>query len=286
MAIDFNKIQPMKLVFDNVSVNMKNRKSKPELPTGIDALDDIIWGIHKGELTVIGGRPGQCKTSLALNMAWNLCDMRKKVLFLSLEMSREQLTERLFTKMTGLSSHDLRRGLCEEKELQSNIELFSSMVKDSTMLVTDGMGFVFDEVEELITSLEPQFEVLFIDHLQMISCKGHFKKLDAMEEYVRKLKELAEKYHIAIVALSQVNRSVGEHKNHRPRIEMLKSCGAIEEVADTVLLNYWPYKNDPNEEDKNRFEIMVEKQRHGDVGIAHVHVEPELYNFKRWYGNS
>lgn len=240
-------------------------------------LDRLIWGFHKKELMVIGARPSQGKTALAMQFAFTAADNGSNALFISLEMSKEQIVERLFCNVTRTNNLMLREGKLPEEVKQSRIPIFEKMIDTLPLLVVDRWGYKFSDVETLIKEMHPKPDIVFLDYIQLISQGRHYSKMAAIEEYFRKLKELSVMYNFSMVVLSQIHRI---EEKRRPTMDELKGAGALEEHADSVLLLYWIKRNDYDYHDVNEFEINVAKQRHGPVGIVKANFFPQFYAFQ------
>lgn len=249
------------------------------MPSGLIDLDKIIWGLHKKELLTIGARPSIGKSSLAVQLALNLNNEHHNVLFISLEMSKEQIVERMFCNLTGTNNMDLREGKIAE-ELKDRIPCFARMASEMPMLVVDNCGYNFQDVEKLIVEMEPRPDVVFLDYIQMISQGRHSSKSMAVEEYFRKLKELSVTYNFSMVVLSQIKRMDEKRQNKRPTMDELKWSGSLEENSDTVLLLFWPFHDIFGYEDKHEYEIDIAKQRHGRTEIIKVNFHPYHYRFE------
>lgn len=255
------------LVVQNVIPDIINRKEKPIITTTLSALDKALWGLHHGELLVVGGRPGEGKSSLLIQMAYIISSI-KNVVFISLEMSNEQITERIICNEYSLDSEKMRSG-----DIIENIVLKKEDIENDFKLkklfLLDNIGRTPKELEETIEQLNPIPDIIFIDHLQQISVRNA-NRLESLDEYVRFLKAFAFKHNIAIVLASQLHR--GAEETDRPYLWQLKSCGSIEEVADTVIL-IW---NKTNGETM----LLIEKQRHGPTGNLVVDFEKNYFRFK------
>ena len=206
--------------------DLKNRKSTPKYPTDLRDLDRVIWGIHKKELFVIGARPSMGKTSLAGQLAFNLSAAHFNVLFISLEMSKEQIVERLFCNVTRVNNLSLREGKVDD-EIKSRMDVFDKLIEELPLCVVDQCGYNFSDIETLIEEMEPKPDIVFIDYIQLIS-QGRFNnKVSAIEEYFRRLKELSIKYNLAMIVLSQIRRMEASRQNKRPTMDELKGSGCV-----------------------------------------------------------
>ena len=268
------EIRPTYELLDSVIGAIQVRSDKPELPTGISDLDDLIWGLHPSELVVIGARPSHGKTSLKVQVAWNLAKLGIPVVFLSLEMSSEQIVERIFCNEMSVHGWRLRTG--NPQEVKRAIELkdkFLTKLVSSTIQIIDSHGYTTDEVEYIIKELGPK--VIFIDHLQRIRLQGS-SRYDALSNYVSRLKELAMKYKISIVLGSQVNRAGAKEAD---AINNMKGTGEIEEAADALLICKWLKRDDADYENLNDYEVLVSKQRNGPCDKKIIYFDSRYFKF-------
>jgi len=270
-------IQSIGEITEGIRTELQTRKAGDieKYGSGLKGIDDIIIAIKKTRLYVIGARTGEGKTSLACNLAWNLAQRQVKVMYVSLEMTKEELVRRLICRETRINSEMFELDHLTDKTA-SAIDMFKVAIKDIKFGIKDDIGYKFKELEDFILSLNPKVDVLFLDHLQMISWAGFPSKHEAVSEYIRKLKELAKTQDIAIVVISQINREGAEKI---PTLSQLKSSGAIEEIADVVMLCYWPY----NTGARGDYEIFIAKNRHGKVkakdGVK-VHFDAWTFTFE------
>ena len=261
-------------VLESLVKNISQRTSTPKLPTGIPALDNLTWGVHKKELTVIGGRPSHGKTSLSLNMAWGLAKNNIPTIFLSLEMSVEAIIERLMCIEFGLHGWKLRTGdINEIKRVLDIQDKFSSRLLLSPIEIFDDRGKTLASVEQVLKEMKP--EALFIDYIQKISSKGFGGKYEAISEYVVRLQSLAIEHDCAIILNSQINRGGSKQEN---ATDYMKGSGEIEESADTLLQCEWLYRNDPARLDTKEFLVKAVKQRHGPC--SHIFLDFDAASFR------
>ena len=251
----------------------------PELPTGIESLDAITQGVWKRQLTVIAGRPGDGKTSLALQIAGALADRRKAVVFVSYEMTREELVTRLFASHTRQNLRDVGMMIAQGPELDRRLEAFRTAMQGQALQIVDDLPRDWKHLKEFLELLDPVPDAVFIDHLQEVSTVGFRSSWDAYTEYVAAMKWLAKKLRIAVILCSQLSRpDKGEDEGKRPQLRDLKGTGAIEEKADTVVL-LWPTKDRRTGEWQPTLKLLVEKQRHGPTGACDVLFNREHYVF-------
>lgn len=261
-------------IVESLISNISTRTTKPRYQTGIRDLDDLIWGVHKKELLVIGARPSHGKTSLSVNMAWGLAKNGVSTIFLSLEMSVESIIERIMCIEFELHGWKLRTGEVEEiKKAKSFQDKFASRLLNAPIEIFEDKGKTIQSVEEVLKNMKP--EVLFIDYAQKISSKG-MSKYDALSEYVVRLQSLAIEYDCAIILNSQINRGGSNQEN---ATDFMKGSGEIEESADTLLQCKWLIRDKPEYEDRKEFIVRAIKQRHGPCSSCTLNFDATTFKF-------
>lgn len=229
-----------------------SRTNSPRYPIGLNSLDSVLWGLHKREMMAIGARTSQGKTAFTLYLAKQMAERSEKVIYFSLEMSREQILERLLTQVVRINNLALRHGEAKDNVLREE-SMFKAWIDNAKMLIDDKYGYDFNNIIDICHAVRPGF--VFIDYIQMISVAGYRNKLEAIEEYVRKLKELSNDLNFGVVVVSQINRQGvdGAEMHH------MKHAGVLEEHPDSVLTLNWDW----SEVDQNKYLVSVKKQRHG-----------------------
>lgn len=255
-------------ILDKVIKSFDDRKEKPQYSMGLYELDDLTWGFHKKELLINGARPSHGKTTFSLWTSWNAAESGASVVFDSLEMSEENIIERLTCSQFNINGWKLRKGFPEEikKFNECSARMRARLIKNSFQPI-DKHGKNISEVEEILKQFEP--DIYVIDHAQKISTKGFTSKYEALSDFVNRLQDLAIKYNVAIVLNSQINRGG----------EFLKGSGDLEEAADTLLFLNWVCKDDPEHEDKQEFQIEVQKQRHGACDSTIINFDAGSFSF-------
>ena len=265
-------------IFDNVLDEIKNRGEKPELPTGLNILDNKIWGLHRGELLVIGARPSEGKSSLGMQMAYNVAESGKRVVFISLEMTKEQLMERLFCSTQDVDSWELRCGKIPQ-DFEAKCRVFQKLIEKLPLRIFDLYGYEYSQVEQIINAIPNQIDALFLDYIQLIAPIPGMEPSASMVEYLRHMKRLSMQRQIAMVILSQLNRETVKGKMSKPELHHLKQTGALEEVADGVILCWWKtMEEDPNDVTSD-YVLRIAKQRHGPVGDVTIKFLPNRFLF-------
>jgi len=268
---------PLAKIYDGLINDITKRQGTPELPTGIPELDRLLWGLHRKQLMIIAARPSEGKTTLGLQIAWNLADTGKTVFFISLEMSKEQLLERLLCNTMSIRNTDLRSGQITP-DMDSRIDTFGKMIREHKpkLLLTDDIGYDWQDIQVTIEKLDPKPDVIILDYIQLCSMGKYHNKVDAISEYVRAMKQLSIEHDLAVVCLSQINRGIKDRKDRRPLMDELKGSGTLEEHADTVGLLYWPIRNE-DVLDPSLYEVNIAKQRHGATQTVDLSFEPQHY---------
>lgn len=271
-----NELKPISQLLTGVEVELKSRSDEPKLPlASLPTFNRKIWGLKEG-LTIIGGRTSQGKSALALQIAHDLADQQKEVLFLSLEMSVESMVERLFCNVMEVDNFDMLTGkLKTEFEYQNKWKTFTGLMK-IPLILSCGIGKTFQELNEIISLLEPKPRVIIIDYVQ--GTKGQKNEREDLNEYIRSFRELCLKNGIAGVLCSQVSRVIFEDGNKEPALANLKGTGVLEEMADTVILLHWQHFYD-EKVNQNTYKVIIAKQRNGRTGEYLLHYKPEYYKF-------
>lgn len=214
-------------------------------------------------------------------MAWNLADIGKKVVYLTIEMSPEEITERYICSFCEINSDDARKGILPE-DFDNRIQAFHKVWDRMNMRVISA-GRTVAEVRQVLDLFNEMPDVLFIDHIQRISTLGFPDIRNAITSYLNDLEGMAVSHNISVVVVSQLNRDATKRKDRMPTLEDLKESGSLEETGATVLLLHWPGKDalvtDP---DKWKFNVIIGKQRNGPSGITiPLEYQAQYYRF-RW----
>lgn len=231
------------------------------LRTGYLDLDKIIEGLHEQELTLLGARPGVGKTAFSLQMAEHIAKKGVYVYFVSLEMSRKQLGNRIIAREAEIDSHVLRMGWLTEENF-AKINEVAGNVADIKMCI-DSESTTIQDIEDKANELkqEKNLGLMVIDYLQLLKSRNKFTNREQeVADISRRLKLLSKELDIPVVALCQLNRET--EKRRRPLLADLRESGSLEQDADNVIFLYV----DDEEKVKNRVidvEVIVAKQRNG-----------------------
>ncbi len=263
---------------------MMNRLSEPELPIlTLPELNRKIHGFHKRKLTVIGARTSHAKTSFSLQLAYDVAKQGKEVLFLSLEMDKVDMLERLFCNVKKIDNYELLCGNFAKDYKKEWIE-FNEEIKIIPLIFSDCIGKNWKEIDELIRKLTIKPQMIVLDYIQAIKGDG-FTAKDKIDDYILNFRKMAIEHNFAGVLCSQVNRSNESESNKFPQLHQLKGTGVLEEHADIVILLYYKFKSTEKEEDKNEFWFSVAKNRNGRTGSLKIKFIPEFYLFEEFNTN-
>lgn len=262
-------------IFDRVVHRARNRDRTPRYPTGIGALDELTFGFHEGQVCTMAARPGEGKTSMMVQCAWNLAKLNIAVLLISLEMTKEELVERIFCHEMGVDNQILRRG--DVSKVERQLSEFCLLLAGKPIYLVDAKGYTMEEVEKIINNRPAK--AVFLDYLQLIKSGSDKKRHYEIGQYLRDFRKLAKSKGFCLITLAQINRGSQERVNRRPMLHDLKDSGDIEQDSDTVLMLYWNANNE-KEADINKYEVIVGKQRHGSVGTAKIKFFPNVYSFR------
>ena len=241
------------------------------IKTGFEGIDTLSGGMTRGEITVIGGRPGHGKTTTMLNMVKSCIDQGLKVLVFNREMTNIEMLKKLIVLESGkLSYLDVRLGIVGDMFLNGELEASKAKIEQKysadRFAMFDNMPS-FEESASQAKKFKP--DIIFDDYIQLISpSKKIVERRLQLEKIVNDYKWLAKKQKCACVLLSQLNRGLEARGDGRPRLSDLAESGAIEQVAENVLFVYYDYKVNMNKsrEGENRIELIGSKVRYGTTG--------------------
>ena len=252
------------------------------IPTGFLDLDYQTAGLQPSDLILIAARPSMGKTAFVLNIAQYIAfheDLCAAIF--SLEMSKEQLVNRLFSLESRVDAQKLRTGNLQESEWEKLIE-GAGIIGNSKLIIDDTPGISISELRSKCRKykLEHDLKIIIIDYLQLMSGSGRSEsRQQEISEISRSLKALARELNVPVVALSQLSRAVEQRPDHRPMLSDLRESGAIEQDADVVMFIYRDDYYNKDTELKNISEIIVAKQRNGPIGTVNLAWLPEYTKF-------
>lgn len=280
---DLRHLRPvMEEVVDHLEHLQASRGELLGVPSGLRDLDAILGGLQKSDLIIVAARPGMGKTSLALTIALNAAlQFRKHVAFFSLEMSAEQLAQRLLSMLAHIDSQKLRLGQISERDWQRLVDAAATLA-ETDFYVDDTPAATVMEIRSKARRLhaEMRVDLVVVDYLQLM--QGGTRVENRVQEISfisRSLKALAREMNVPLIALSQLSRSVEQRHDKHPLLSDLRESGSIEQDADVVLFLYREdyYKEDSPRE--NIAEVVVAKHRHGPTGKIEVYFDKQHTRF-------
>ncbi len=257
------------------------------MPTGITDLDSLIGGLHESELVIIAGRPSMGKTALAANIADHVAiETGQTTLFVSLEMSRLELAERMLCSHGRINGHKLRNGFISPMDRKKLVEASSNMSK-APLFIDDSPSRTMTEISATSRRLKRRegLKLIVIDYLQLIDPdNSKDPRQEQVAKIARRLKGLARELKVPVICLAQLNRQAEVTRDNRPRLSHLRESGAIEQDADVVMFVHRDEYYQTNDEDKARFagqaDIIIAKQRNGPVGDVKVAWQQDYTRFE------
>ncbi len=253
------------------------------LETGFVDLDYKTSGFQNSDLILVAARPSMGKTAFVLNIAEHMA-FRKNMpcALFSLEMSNQQLMNRLLSLESRVNSQNIRTGKLSDDEWQKLVEAATS-IASSGLIIDDTPGINLQEFRSRARKykVDHDIRIIFIDYLQLMagSGRGGENRQQEISDISRALKSLARELNIPIVALSQLNRGVETRDDHRPMLSDLRESGAIEQDADVVMFIYRDDYYHKDTEEKGIAEIIIAKQRNGPIGTTKLAWLPEYTKF-------
>lgn len=268
---------------ENIERASKLKGSVTGIPTGFTDLDYKTSGFQPSDFILVAARPSMGKTAFVLNIAQYMAFKKDKaVAIFSLEMSREQLMNRLFSMESKVDSQSLRTGNLKDDEWSKLIES-AGMIGESHLIIDDTPGISIGEMRSKCRKykLEHGLDIIIIDYLQLMtgSGKGTDSRQQEISDISRSLKALARELNVPVVALSQLSRAVEQRTDHRPMLSDLRESGAIEQDADVVMFIYRDDYYNKDSEDKGIAEIIIAKQRNGPIGTVNLVWLPDYTKF-------
>ena len=252
------------------------------MPTGFIDLDYKTSGFQPSDLILIAARPSMGKTAFVLNIAEYMAfRSNETVAIFSLEMSKEQLVNRLFALESRVDSQILRTGNLSDNDWSSLIEA-AGVIGRSNLIIDDTPGISVSELRSKCRKykLEHNLGIIMIDYLQLMqgSRKSESRQQE-ISDISRSLKEIARELQVPVVALSQLSRAVEQRPDHRPMLSDLRESGAIEQDADVVMFLYRDDYYNHDTEKKDVAEVIIAKQRNGPIGTVELAWLPRYTKF-------
>jgi len=253
------------------------------VPTGFDDLDYKTAGLQPSDLVLVAARPSMGKTAFVLNIAQHMAFKKgKSVAIFSLEMSKEQLINRMFALESSVDAQKLRTGDLNEQDWEQLLE-GAGNISTSRLMIDDTPGISITELRSKCRKykMEKGLDIIIIDYLQLMSGTGKSEsRQNEISEISRSLKAIAREINVPVVALSQLSRAVEQRPDHRPMLSDLRESGAIEQDADVVMFLYRDDYYNKDTELKGIAEVIIAKQRNGPIGTVQLAWIPQYTMFK------
>jgi replicative DNA helicase len=242
----------------------------------------MTGGFQRSDLLIVAGRPSMGKTSFALNLAHNIAALHKlPVAVFSLEMSKEQLVQRLLSSEAGIESNRLRAGRVSQNEWEPLSHAIGNL-SELSMFIDDTPNITVTEMRSQARRLQAEqgreLGLILIDYLQLMEGSGD-NRVQELSKITRSLKGLARELNVPVIALSQLSRSVEARTNKRPMLSDLRESGSIEQDADLVIMLYRDSYYNPDSPDRNTAEVIIAKHRNGPTGTVKLLFDPHLTKF-------
>ncbi|MDO5408866.1 MAG: replicative DNA helicase [Lachnospiraceae bacterium] len=281
---DFVPIRQVVLnALDKIEIASRNRDAVTGIPMGFTDLDYQTSGLQPSDLVLIAARPSMGKTAFVLNIAHHVT-IRKELscAIFSLEMSKEQLVNRMLAMDANVDSQSMRNGKLSENDWEKLVESAGN-IGTSKLIIDDTPGISISELRSKCRKfkLEYDLKLVMIDYLQLMSGSGKSgeNRQQEISEISRSLKALAREIDCPVIALSQLSRACETRPDHRPMLSDLRESGAIEQDADVVMFLYRDDYYNKDSEEKNVSEIIIAKQRNGPTGTVKLAWLPEYTKF-------
>ncbi|MCM1569908.1 MAG: replicative DNA helicase [Roseburia sp.] len=267
---------------DRIEKAAKNKGAVTGVATGFIDLDYRTAGMQPSDLVLIAARPSMGKTAFALNIAQHVAfKQNKTVAVFSLEMSKEQLVNRMFSLESNVDAQKLRTGQLEDMEWERLIES-AGVIGRSNLIIDDTPGITVSELRSKCRKykLEQNLSMIIIDYLQLMTGSGRTEsRQQEISDISRSLKAVARELAVPVLALSQLSRAVEQRPDHRPMLSDLRESGAIEQDADVVMFLYRDDYYNHDSDKKGVSEIIIAKQRNGPIGTVELAWLPEYTKF-------
>ncbi len=254
----------------------------PGLSCNFYDLDAMTGGFQRSDLIIVAGRPSMGKTSFALNIVHNIAVLHKlPVVIFSLEMSTEQLIQRLLSSEAGIESNRLRAGRVSQNEWEplshaiGNLSELSIFIDDTPNITVTQMR---SQARRIQIEQGKEIGLILIDYLQLMEGNND-NRVQELSKITRSLKGLARELNVPIIALSQLSRSVETRTNKRPMLSDLRESGSIEQDADLVIMLYRDSYYNPDSPDRNIAEVIIAKHRNGPTGTVKLLFDSNLTKF-------
>lgn len=270
--------------FDRIEELHRNKGQLRGIRTGYRDLDNMTAGLQRSDLIILASRPAMGKTTLVTNLAYNVATIAKlPVLFFSLEMSKEQLIDRMLSDASGVDSWNIRTGNLSDDDFSKISEAMGEMAEAPIFIDdTPGLSILGMRTKARRAAHDHPLGLIIVDYLQLMQATTNHNnnRVQEVSEISRGLKLIARELNVPLIALSQLSRSVESRTPPIPQLADLRESGSIEQDADIVSFIYRPgYYEPDNPELKNITDLIIAKHRNGPVGKVQLYFHPERLRF-------
>ncbi len=272
--------------FERLDDLHKDKKKIRGIPTGYKDIDDTLAGLQRSDLIILAARPSMGKTAFVLNLAHNVAvDAKEPVLIFSLEMSKEQLVDRLLSMQSGVDAWALRTGNLTDQDFEKLGEAMG-VLSEAPIYIDDTPGIT---VADLRTKARREAHIrrpglIIVDYLQLMSGGSRFSgdgnRVQEISEISRGLKGVARELNVPVIALSQLSRSVENRNPQIPQLSDLRESGSIEQDADIVAFIYREDYYNPETDRKNLTDILIKKHRNGALRNIELYFDRDKQRFR------
>ena len=270
--------------FDRIEELHRNKGQLRGIRTGYRDLDNMTAGLQRSDLIILAARPAMGKTTLVTNLAYNVATIAKQpVLFFSLEMSKEQLIDRMLADASGVDSWNIRTGNLSDDDFSKISEAMGEMAEAPIFIDdTPGLSVLEMRTKARRAAHDQPLGLIVVDYLQLLQANGNHNgnRVQEVSEISRGLKLIARELNVPLIALSQLSRTVEQRTPPIPQLSDLRESGSIEQDADIVSFIYRPGYYEPDNPDvANITDLIIAKHRNGPVGKVQLYFHPERLRF-------
>ncbi|MEI6054120.1 MAG: replicative DNA helicase [Candidatus Saccharibacteria bacterium] len=269
--------------FDRMEELHRNKGSLRGVRTGYRDLDNMTAGLQRSDLIILAARPAMGKTTLVTNLAYNVATVAKQpVLFFSLEMSKEQLVDRMLADASGVDAWNIRTGNLSDDDFSKLSEAMGELAEAPIYIDdTPGLSVLEMRTKARRAMHEQPLGLVIVDYLQLMqgSSNNNGNRVQEVSEISRGLKLIARELNVPVIALSQLSRSVESRSPQIPQLADLRESGSIEQDADIVMFIYREAYYNPETERENITDLIIAKHRNGPTGKVELYFHPERLRF-------
>ncbi|MBW4649389.1 MAG: replicative DNA helicase [Kastovskya adunca ATA6-11-RM4] len=253
----------------------------PGIPCDFYDLDAMTGGFQRSDVIIVAGRPAMGKTSFAMGIARKIADKLPVAIF-SLEMSKEQLVQRMLASEAGIESNYLRTGRISQNQWEPLSHALGTL-SELPIFIDDTANQTVMQMRSLARRLQAEqggLGLILIDYLQLMEGSGSDNRVQELSKITRSLKGLARELNVPIIALSQLSRGVEARTNKRPMMSDLRESGSIEQDSDLVIMLYRDEYYNPDTPDRGIAEVIITKHRNGPTGVLKLLFDPQFTRFR------